>query len=698
MPSETGFLTAISGQGALAGESYEKTFTHRIDGLLSRATLNVQTADAQKALVQDFEYYDDGSVREVLTNVVSPQTGIEACLNEGIRKDLIVDGLGRPVELDVNQQPLAVVGYDSLDRVQSVQLSDGSFLTPGYDGYTLAQSGFSRLLPNNENWQSSFAYDNRGNVSTEVQGSALGQTTRSYGYSPEGNLVCASDASECPPIVTTPPASTPTYSYSFDGSALPSSTSVNGVAQTLPSYIPDSLGEVTTRTFGGSTATYTYDPSGQIAHVDSPSGSADYVYDESGLRIAKEKSGALTLYTDAGVLDASGLTEPMDMAGVHIGVLTKGTAPNQGPLVALATDIRGTVLSAPTTSGGTTNSLAPSPFGARQSQPSVSNVTSYIEQPFDADLGVTRLGVRDYDQDANRFLQPDPLYLQNPGACRGDHVGCNLYSYSGNNPSTFMDPQGLVDDAKTSVFVGDGSSPDPTPPSTDDGSSLWSTLRSWISAANSYVNANTNQSGGNLGGPAASAALGGLGGGNGGLGGGGLSMALSGGAGGGFGTPPGRDAAPTPFSWKPGSTIDEIAVPFLIDLSRTPTGAEVIGRLLGNNLPANISGTSLQNRFPNSDAHGFTDILWETPGGGTKNTVDWRYILQERGGYGDILGTLGHELSHAYQNNVLDLSERPEEFPRQIGAQIRQEWFLLGLEPSPIQAPAFWDVYAIHRP
>src|SRR5262249_44516644 len=52
------------------------------------------------------------------------------------------------------------------------------------------------------------------------------------------------------------------------------------------------------------------------------------------------------------------------------------------------------------------------------------------------------MGVRDYDPAINRFLTPDPLLLEDVPACASAAISCNLYSYAGNNPTTYVDSTG----------------------------------------------------------------------------------------------------------------------------------------------------------------------------------------------------------------------------------------------------------------
>jgi RHS repeat-associated protein len=351
-------------------------------------------------------------------------------LNQGVTKNVILDALGRPEELFVNGQLFALVAYDALGRVDTLSLSDGSILANDYDPGTLAQVGFHRLTPDGKSYASSFQFNSRGLIGSETQESPAGAIARTYSYSPERYLYTSTDAQHA-------------YTYGFDpGTGLATSMQTDSATSAFKTsgstltagnqtYGFDTLGRVTQR--NGALA-YVYDPDGQIGHANI-AGGIDYLYDESGQRLAKTKSGQTTIYAGAGVLDATGLTEPISIAGVHLGTLHKG---NFAPL---STDVRGTVLGAPAGSG--TSDVA-SPFGVRTTQPDASFVTDYAEQPRDADLGAVRMGVRDYDPQTGRFLQPDGLYLGDPSRCIGSNAMCNLYSYAGNNPVSFVDPSGQL--------------------------------------------------------------------------------------------------------------------------------------------------------------------------------------------------------------------------------------------------------------
>jgi RHS repeat-associated protein len=107
-----------------------------------------------------------------------------------------------------------------------------------------------------------------------------------------------------------------------------------------------------------------------------------------------------------------------------------------GAFQPVATDARGTVMA--DTNG--TPRIA-SPFGARDVRPDLAAAIDYVEKGWDADLGLVRMGVRDYDPAIDRFTTPDPLYLEKPELCLKSPAQCNLYAYA-QDPISATDPSG----------------------------------------------------------------------------------------------------------------------------------------------------------------------------------------------------------------------------------------------------------------
>jgi RHS repeat-associated protein len=138
-------------------------------------------------------------------------------------------------------------------------------------------------------------------------------------------------------------------------------------------------------------------------------------------------------YLDEGVLDRTTLTEPVRFGGQLAGVLENGR------FAPIATDLRGTVIA----DRDGTPRLA-SPFGARTLHPDRAAALDFAARAYDADLGLVRMGVRDYDANLGLFVTPDPLFLRQPERCEGDPVSCTLYAYADNDPLGNVDPTGMA--------------------------------------------------------------------------------------------------------------------------------------------------------------------------------------------------------------------------------------------------------------
>jgi RHS repeat-associated protein len=204
--------------------------------------------------------------------------------------------------------------------------------------------------------------------------------------------------------------------YTYDVAGLPA----------LPSPAVDALGRATTA--GG--AKLAYGPDGALARATRDGHAIDFITDEQGHRLAKRVDGAFVeAYTDEGVV-ADTLYMPVKLAGATVGVV------HGGQFESVATDARGTLLA---DGGGVARAAA---FGERDRISSFARAVDYAQGGRDADVGVVRMGVRDYDPATHRFTTPDPLFLAHPEKCVDSPVECNLYAYARNAPADFIDTEG----------------------------------------------------------------------------------------------------------------------------------------------------------------------------------------------------------------------------------------------------------------
>ena len=404
-----GLLTQVSGPG------FERSFTYRSDGKPLQKTL---VLDGWRSIVTDFAYHADGS-ESARTITVRDANG---AMLESIALGSPVDALGRSAGVTLGGAAIAELGYDALGQPQTIALSDGTRVGFVRDPLTRTQLGHTRGATRYE-----LHHDARGLVATETFDFGGGAITRQYGYADSGFLtaVTANAGDQ--------------YGYEFDGFGLPQAITQNGSRRTLVrtpgglqagavGYQLDALG----RTIGKGDLALAYGPDGQVAAATRGSSHWRFAYDESGKRLLKSSDACpIAAFLDEGYLDPSGLVVPIRVAGQLVGIVQGGR------FRALDADVRGTVLA---DQSGTPH--LPSPFGDRAIHPDVAAALDYALSGWDADLGVVRMGARDYDPAIARFFTPDPLYLADPARAIEHPISANLYAYGEDDPLRHVDPSG----------------------------------------------------------------------------------------------------------------------------------------------------------------------------------------------------------------------------------------------------------------
>ncbi len=240
------------------------------------------------------------------------------------------------------------------------------------------------------------------------------------------------------------------YGYGFDPSGRTTLVTTGGAPRAIARsgntadvggvpYVYDAVGRLVQR----GDAIFHYGPSDDIESAEAGGHTFQYVYDEKGERLQKSEDGVLqAAYLEEGYLDGAALTQPISYQGNLVGTLSKGV------FHAAATDHGGTVQS----NAGGGAELA-SPFGDRAAHPDVSPAVDYAQKGYDADLGLVRMGARDYDPAIGEFTSPDPLFLDDIGQAVKSPIESNLYGYARGNPVTFADPAGLEADASDEMSV-----------------------------------------------------------------------------------------------------------------------------------------------------------------------------------------------------------------------------------------------------
>ncbi|WP_224366958.1 RHS repeat-associated core domain-containing protein [Hyalangium versicolor] len=409
-----GFLTAAAGDG------YTKQMQYRVDGTLLKTTLSFT---GWRTVEGELSYAEGGDVEQELVTVKDENGQPLYSTSIGYAWD----AYGRMSELQLDGDLWASVWHNAHGQISVVDFGGGTTLQLGYDTLTRHRTSLQHTAPG---WNSSVAWklNARGLTGMEMMQFGATQLTRQYGYSAQGFLTSAQDAQH-------------SYGYGFDAAGLPSSISDAAGTRALVAgsgtlaaggvtYTFDGLGRTVTR----GNLTLTYGPNGQVATAQKGGTSWSFLYDEGGQRLLKrDASGTpVAAYLAGGnYLDASGLTQPVRVDGQLVGLLKNGV------FQLLSADQRGTVMA----DVDGTERLA-SPFGDRAIHPTSAAALDYVEKAYDADLGMVRMGVRDYDPQINRFTTPDPVFLEDVEKCRASPVECNLYSYVRNRPLDLVDPTG----------------------------------------------------------------------------------------------------------------------------------------------------------------------------------------------------------------------------------------------------------------
>ncbi|MFF4245404.1 polymorphic toxin-type HINT domain-containing protein [Streptomyces sp. NPDC001822] len=219
-------------------------------------------------------------------------------------------------------------------------------------------------------------------------------------------------------------------------------------------YTSDPAGNTDTRTLPSTTQDLDWTLENKLDAITSNGVKTTYVYDADGNRLLENSPTGSTLYLGETELttDATGKITRASRAYSHPGAPTVVRTTTNGAttghkLNVLISDHLGTANT--TVELGGTQAVARrafKPYGeARGPKPSTwPNKRSYLGVGIDdTTTGLTRIGAREYDQAAGRFLSADPVIDM------ADPLQMNGYAYSNNSPVSKSDPTGLCMDPGT---------------------------------------------------------------------------------------------------------------------------------------------------------------------------------------------------------------------------------------------------------
>ncbi len=246
-----------------------------------------------------------------------------------------------------------------------------------------------------------YQYDSVGRRTYEIN-LPKGISGRTFTYSDEDHLITTGDV---------------TYQYNLDGF-------------------------LTTKTQGSEVIRYSYTSLGELLSVNLLDGRViEYINDPLGRRIAKIVDGVTVekylwqgLTRLLAVYDGSNnLVMRFEYSDVRMPVaVTRG-----GATYYLTYDQVGSLRVVSDASGNVIKSIDYDSFGSiiSDTNPAFTVPFGFAGGMYDADTGLARFGLRDYDPDTGRWTAKDPI-----GFWGGD---VDLYGYVTNNPIKFIDPRGL---------------------------------------------------------------------------------------------------------------------------------------------------------------------------------------------------------------------------------------------------------------
>jgi RHS repeat-associated protein len=391
---------------AVDGPGFHKRFVHRADGALESRTL---VLDGFRSVSTDLVLREDGGVAERATRVADADG--RQLFEEHVAA--VLDASGRELGLDVDGVAALRYTYDARGRARGARFAGGE-LELTHDPLSDALVGLDTRAAG---WRATTTLTNGTRGFPEVETLDVGgvRRTRRYGYGARGFLASSADEDGA-------------LDYRYDADGLPE----------LPAAVANATCDDTGALATLGDLTLAYGPDGQLASATRGGHVFRFVTDEDGRRLVKLADGVpVAGFVPEGYLDARRLVEPVRFDGSLVGVL------DGGAFAPLPVDTRGTVL-------GDRDGRArlATPFGVRAAaaHPDRAAAIDFVQHAYDADLGLVRMGVRDYAPELARFTTPDPLFLEQPDTCLESRTGCTLYAYAGNNPLSHWDPDGHFDE------------------------------------------------------------------------------------------------------------------------------------------------------------------------------------------------------------------------------------------------------------
>lgn len=335
--------------------------------------------------------------------------------------------------------------------------------TRGYNGFGEIAS-YSASFNATPVYSFSFTLDKLGRVAQKVETIGGVPTTYDYAYDLAGRLQ----------EVKLNNFTISSYTYDSNSNRASYNGTITGTydnqdrmtAYGAATYVYTANGELSSKTAGAQTTTYSYDALGNLRNATLPDTTEiEYLIDGMNRRTGKRVNGTL----GQGFLYQDQLEPVAELDGSNniVSRFVYGTRPNtpdymikDGVTYRIITDQLGSVrLVVDVATGNIGQRVDYDEFGV------VLMDTNPGFQPFgfagglyDTQTKLTRFGARDYDAESGRWTDKEPLLFA------GSQI--SLYTYAGNDPLNFLDPNGL-DLILSKIYMYDGvphgrPRPDPT--------------------------------------------------------------------------------------------------------------------------------------------------------------------------------------------------------------------------------------------
>jgi RHS repeat-associated protein len=366
-------------------------------------------------LITNIQYPPASALAGALTGAIgSPKSWSWAMASGSVAHSRSFDTSGRLTRYPLGEH-LRDVSYDAANRIT------------GYKHY-IAATGSTAPVQDQQ-----FAYDNLGRLTQ----ASTSQASWAYTYDANGNRTSVAINNGTPNAYTVDPASNRLTDITTPAITLTHDAMGNIVSDGTYTLGYDLRGRLTTATQGGNTTTYAYDNAGQRVRKAKNSGTADtvvFVYDLQGQLLGEYDSTgkAIREYVWLGNMPVAMITPDPAMGA------NANTAP---PIIYY---IHADHLNTPRVLVDKNNVMRwrwmSEPFGTTPADTSPAGQTAltfnlrFPGQFYDAESGMMYNYQRDYIPGIGRYAQSDPIGLSG---------GINTYSYTGANPVSRVDPDGL---------------------------------------------------------------------------------------------------------------------------------------------------------------------------------------------------------------------------------------------------------------